>query len=335
MDDAEALAIWSAMQRIDGRRVMEVERLERSGHIKFARPGTAESQDLDRSRADFKIDDHGVIIFRPKLKADPLLLLRVINRKKTQLLLLALPVFDRSRFERIHGLFQNHPKVHSSYLGLLNITTGMPDLDEKLIRDMLARAFELSILIRAQLMSPKELTRKENQFLNAVTPVIEAHPECFSEIFSDTDSREMVIRTALANGLPIDGVSGVAYDADLAEIMARIPAKESPESPEAASKASPSASPDKKGEILSGIRKAEARDESAIKRLSGMVLNADAVNNVVDLFNSILPGEDLDTVLNTWVYTDGADSPVGFIHTKSEKESGYWRVVLSRVAVDK
>ncbi|MBP7056009.1 MAG: hypothetical protein KBB52_04080, partial [Candidatus Omnitrophica bacterium] len=49
VDDAEALAIWSAMQRVDGRRLLEVERLERARCIKFASPGSPESEDLDRS----------------------------------------------------------------------------------------------------------------------------------------------------------------------------------------------------------------------------------------------------------------------------------------------
>jgi anti-sigma regulatory factor (Ser/Thr protein kinase)/SAM-dependent methyltransferase len=194
IEEAYALSPWAGSQRVEVRREMLGQALD-LGRIEYADPNDPL---LDGSNA--LLLSHGKILLSPELKNDPLLKLRAVFHEEIEAVMQILERQDRGRYSALMNLILSDKAVVDSYLAAFPLEE-TPLSDELLFNDMMARAFELILLIEDKAISNNEMTPRELEFATLITPLINAYKHSyFTGIFWDQSVREMNIRLAIANG---------------------------------------------------------------------------------------------------------------------------------------
>jgi hypothetical protein len=193
---ASALSPWSGIQSVEIRREMLSRALD-AGKVVYA----GEDDPLPEGiRA--RLLSHGKILLSPRLKDDIIGKLRAIFHEETEAVLQILEKQDRGRYSSLINMVLSEEAAVKAYVDAfhMGMKPEFPD-EEALCNDILARAFELLILIENDAISPREMTSAETIFIREISPVIDSHKHSyFTGIFWDQRVREINIRFALASG---------------------------------------------------------------------------------------------------------------------------------------
>ncbi|MFH1245851.1 MAG: hypothetical protein V1662_05125, partial [Candidatus Omnitrophota bacterium] len=198
-DAAEGLSPWCGLQSGPVRRDIQAGLWKES--FIYA-TDAKQKQILSQNHTDVVPYSGGKFLVSEDLKNDNLKLLRSVIREQTSVIMRIMAEKEPDRYKTIREAVLSRQDVVHAYSNILpGDKKPIFMSDPLLLNDILSRAFEILVLLRGQMICPRELTVEEIYFINTINSVISGNCDTlFTGIFWDWYCRQIEIRVACANG---------------------------------------------------------------------------------------------------------------------------------------
>ncbi|MBF0494879.1 MAG: hypothetical protein HQL28_07130, partial [Candidatus Omnitrophica bacterium] len=138
---------------------------------------------------------------KPEVTGKELKLLRAITHEEIEALKQVVKWEDVPRYTAIQNLILGYKPAKEKYFDIFPAKTKEALPNDQILNDMLARAFEILVLKKDNLITEAEMTDKEKAFISAIEPVIRDHEHnYFTGVFWNWNLRSNKIREAYARG---------------------------------------------------------------------------------------------------------------------------------------
>ncbi len=219
VEEARALAIWSASQKIPARREMWRVALEKT-RIKYAdSEGDIKLLRDNKTSVLLQPAERGfTYLVSPELSRDTLGLLRAVIERDIRAVVQIIAWEDPKRYEGMKELLKSRgsAKLRSAYYSLFpdKRPASRKDLP---MEDMLMSAFGLLTLEKRKMLYASELLPAEKDLLLAAEAIVKSGEgrDYFTAIFFDTNVSDIAIRIAMANDKAFYRVSALEKAEDL------------------------------------------------------------------------------------------------------------------------